>query len=109
MSGELGVGRVDAAEDLRRAVGQQPPGGSEADPASDALQQLRAGLGLQSREVVRHGGLRVAELLRRRGDGFVARDGVEHAQAGHVEHGSTLSMNQRKSWHWTYEPLGRKL
>jgi hypothetical protein len=39
----------------------------------------------------------------------VARDGVDDAQPGDVEHPSTLSMNQHESWHWTYESIAAKL
>ena len=84
-------------------------GGREPDPAADALQQLRAGLGLEPCEVVGDRRLRVVQLLRRRGDRPVARDGVDHAQPVDVQHASTLSMSQHESWHWTYEPMGRKL
>src|SRR5262245_61392162 len=46
-----------------------------------------------------HGRLGVVELLRGRGDRAVARDGVEHAQAGDVEHASTLSMDHPEGLH----------
>jgi hypothetical protein len=47
MGGKLRVGGIDAPDDLGRAVGQQLPGRGEPDDAADALQQLRAGLGLE--------------------------------------------------------------
>src|SRR6266508_500081 len=53
--------------------------------------------------------LRVVQILRRRGDRSMARDGVDHAQPVDVEHASSLSMSQHESWHWTYEPVARKL
>jgi hypothetical protein len=102
MRRELGVGGLDAAEDLGRPVGQQPAGRGEPDPAADPLQQLRAGLGLEPGEVMGHRRLRVVQLPRRRGDRAVAGDGVDDAQPGDVEHASTLPMNFHESWHWTY-------
>jgi hypothetical protein len=39
----------------------------------------------------------------------MARDGVDDAQPVDVQHPSTLSMSQHESWHWTYEPVPRKL
>src|SRR5215211_4687051 len=53
--------------------------------------------------------LGVMQLLRRRGDRSMARDGVDHAQPVDVQHASTLSMSQHESWHWTYEPVPHKL
>src|SRR4051812_47658026 len=53
--------------------------------------------------------LRVVQLLRRRRDRSVARDGVDDAQSVDVQHASTLSMSQNESWHWTQEPAPRKL
>jgi hypothetical protein len=49
------------------------------------------------------------QLLRRRGDRSVARDGVDDAQPVDVEHASTLSMSQHESWHWTHEAVECKL
>ena len=93
VGGELGAGGVDAPDDLGRAVGQQPPGLGEPDPAADPLHQLRAGLGLEPGEVVADRRLRVVQLLRGRRDRPVAGDGVDDAQPHDVEHPSTLSMN----------------
>ena len=106
VGGELRAGGIDAADDLGGAVGQQLPGRGEPDPAADPLQQLRAGLGLEPGEVVGDRRLGVVQLLRRRGDRSVARDGVDDAQPVDVQHASTLSMSQHESWHWTYEPVG---
>src|SRR6266511_2694299 len=39
----------------------------------------------------------------------MARDGVDDAQPVDVQHASTLAMSQREGWHWTYEPVARKL
>src|SRR6185312_13713525 len=107
--GQLRAGRVDPPDDLGGAVGQQLPRRGEPDPAADALQQLRAGLGLEPGEVVGHRRLGVVQLLRGRGDGPVARDRVDDTQPVDVQHPSTLSMSQHESWHWISGPAGRKL
>jgi hypothetical protein len=109
VGGQLGAGGVDAPDDLGGALGQQPPGGGEPDPAAHALQQLRAGLRLEPGEVVGDRRLRVVQLLRRGGHRSVACDGVDDAEPIDVQHSSTLSMSQDESWHWTYEPAGRIL
>ena len=109
MGGELRVGGVDASDDLGGAVGQQLPGRGEPDAAADALEQLRAGLGLEPGEVVGDRRLGVVQFPRRRRDRSVARDGVDDAQSSDVQHASTLSMSQHETWHWTYESIGRKL
>ena len=65
MGGELGVGGIDASDGLGRAAGQQLSGLGEPGPAPDPLQQLRAGLGLDAREVVGNRRLGVVQLPRR--------------------------------------------
>jgi len=91
--GQLRAGGIDAADDLRRTIGQQLPGRGEPDPSADPLQQLRAGLGLEPGEVMGDRRLGVVQLLSRRGDRSVARDGVDDAQPVDVEHASTVSMS----------------
>ena len=108
VGGQLRAGGIDPADDLGGAVGQQLPGRGEPDPTADSLHQLRAGLGLEPAKVVGDRRLGVVQLLRRRGDRAMARDGVDDAQPGDV-HASTLSMSQHESWHWTYERIRRKL
>ncbi len=51
MSGELRVGCVDAADDLRRPTGQQPAGLGQLHSPADSLEQPRPGLGFESGEV----------------------------------------------------------
>ena len=109
MGGQLRAGGIDPTDDLGRAVGQQLPGRGEPDPSADPLQQLRAGLGLEPGDVVGDRRLGVVQFPRRRGDRSVAGDGVDDAQAGDVQHASTLSMGQHESWHWTYESIARML
>ena len=94
VGGQLRAGGIDPSDDLGGAVGQELPGGGEPDPSADALQQLRAGLGLQPGEMVGDRRLGVVQLLRRRGDGPMAGDGVNDAQPVDVQHASTLSMSQ---------------
>jgi len=57
---------------------------STADAAADPLQQLRARLGFQSREVVGDRRLRVVQLPRRGGDRAVTRHGIDDAEPVHV-------------------------
>ena len=108
MGGELRVGGIDASDDLGGAVGQELPGRGEPDAAADSLQQLCAGLGLEPGEVVGDRRLGVVQFPCRRGDRSVAGDGVDDAQPSDVQHGSTLSMGQHESWHWTYGSIARK-
>ena len=75
----------------------------------EAIELLRAGLGLQPRDVMGDRRLGVVQLLRRPGDRAVARDGVDDPQPVDIQHASTLSMSQHESCHWTYEPPARKL
>jgi hypothetical protein len=107
--GQFRAGGIDPADDLRRAVGQQLPGRGEPDPSANPLQQLRAGLGLEPGDVVGDRRLGVVQLLRRRGNRSMTRDGVDDAQPVDVQHASTLSMSQHESWHWTYEAVEGKL
>jgi hypothetical protein len=87
VSGQLGAGGVDAPDDLRRALRQQLPGRREPDPAAHPLQQLRAGLGLEPREVMGDRRLGVVQLLRCRRDRSVTRDGVDDAQPVDIQDG----------------------
>ena len=96
---------VEPPDDLGCPVGQQLSGGGEPDAAPGALQQLRAGLGLEPGEVVADRRLRVVELLRCRGDRAESREGVEDAQSSDVQHLSSLSMGGREGWHWTNESI----
>src|SRR5256885_7727916 len=52
-------GRLDPAQDLVRAVGEQLPRLGQPDAAADTLEQLRTRLLLQLGQVVAHRGLRV--------------------------------------------------
>ena len=50
-AGHSARGGVEAPDDLRGPVGQQPPGLGEPDPAPDPLQQPGPGLGLEPGQV----------------------------------------------------------
>ena len=91
--GQLRVGGVDAAHDLGRAVREQAAGLGQPDAAADPLEQLRAGLDLEPREVVADRRLGVVQLRRGRRHRAEAADGFQDAQAGDVQHSSMLSMN----------------
>src|ERR671937_199023 len=58
---------------------------------------------IEPSEVMADGRLRVVQLPRGRGDGAVSGYGIEHAQPGHVQHPSIVSMDHDKNWHWTNE------
>ena len=91
VGGELRARGVDPADDLRRPVREQLPGRREPDAAADPLEELRARLRLEPREVVADRRLRVVQLLRGRGHRAVAGDRVDHAQAVDVEHHINLT------------------
>ena len=84
VGGQLRLGGVHAADDLRRTAGQQLPRLGQPDPAADPLQQLRARLGLEPGEVMADRRLRVAQLTRRRSHGSVPGHRVDDPQAGNV-------------------------
>jgi len=65
VGGRFGVGGIDPPDDLGGPIGEQLPGLRKPDAATDPLQQLRAGLGLEPCEVVADRRLRVVQLLRR--------------------------------------------
>ena len=109
MGGQFRVGRVDPADDLGGSVGQQAAGLGQADAPASPLDELRPGFGLESREVVADRRLRVVHLPRRCGHRPKAGDRVEHAQAGHVEHLSILSIDKHEIWHWTNAPWQGKV
>src|ERR687885_1870724 len=76
----------DPPDDLGRAVRQQLSGRGEPDPATDPLQQLGAGLGLEPGEVMGDRRLGVVQLLRRRGDRSVTGHGVDDPEPVDVQH-----------------------
>ena len=60
---ELVLGRVEAADDLDRPLGQQPARVGQADAAPGPLDQLGARFRLEPRQVVADGGLRVVQRV----------------------------------------------
>jgi len=87
---ELVLGCVEAADDLGGALGEQPPGIGEPDAPSGPLDELRAGLGLETRQVVADGGLGVVQRVRGRGHRAMPGHGDQHAEPGYVQHGLTI-------------------
>ncbi len=89
---QLGVRRVDPADDLGGAVREQPTGLGQPDAAADPLEQLGAGLGLEPGEVVADGGLGVVQLLGGLGDRAEPAHGLQDPETSNVQHLSMLSM-----------------
>ena len=83
---ELGLGRLDAGQDRLRVHNQRRAGGGRAHAPAIALDQLRAGLGLQRGDGLRDRRLRVAERVGRRGEGAARGHLPEHPQTLHVQH-----------------------
>ena len=90
---ELGLGGVETAEDLLRALGQHPPGLGEPDPTADPLDELAACLGLQPGQVGADRRLRVPQGARRGRHRAVSRDRHEHPQPGYVQHAGNVSIS----------------
>jgi hypothetical protein len=84
--GQFRRGRVDPADDLGRAVGQETTGLGEPDAAAHPLQQRRTRLGLQPGQVVADRRLRVVQLPGGRGDRPVPPDGVDDAELDEGHH-----------------------
>jgi hypothetical protein len=84
--GQLGLGGVEAAKDLLRAIGKQPAGGGQSNPTSGALHQPSAGLRFEAGEVVTDRRLGIAQLASGRGDRPAAGDRGQHSEPGDVEH-----------------------
>ena len=83
---QLVLGRVEAADDLDRPLGQQPPRIRQPDAAPGPLDQLGARLRLEPGQVVADRRLRVVQRVRRRRHRAVPGHGDEDAEPGHVEH-----------------------
>ncbi len=84
---QLVLGRVEAADDLDRPLGQQPPRVGQPDAAPGPLDQLGARLRLEPRQVVADRRLRVVQRVRRRRHRAVPGHGDEDAEPRDVEHG----------------------
>ena len=86
--GQLGLGRVQPADDLLGPLGQQAAGVGQPHPPAGPLQQPRAGLGLEPGDVVADRGLGVVQCVGRAGDRAVPGHGDQHPEPGHVQHAS---------------------
>jgi hypothetical protein len=87
---ELALGGLEAVED-RVGVRQQAAAVlGELDTARLAVEQSRAGRGLQGRDLARDSGLRVPERSRRGGDRSVARDLAQRVEP--------LRIHARSAW-----------
>jgi hypothetical protein len=91
--GQLLGGGVEAADDLRGPLGEQPARLREPDAAPRALDELGAGLRLQPGEVVADGRLRVVQLLGGGGQRALAGDREEDAETDDIQHSSIVSID----------------
>jgi hypothetical protein len=87
---ELVLGRVEAADHLGGALGQQPPRVGEPDAAPGPLDQLSAGLRLEPGQVMADRRLGVVQRVRRRGDRSVPGHRDQHTKPGYIQHGPTI-------------------
>ena len=83
---ELALGRSEAIEDHVGMADEQLAGLGQAHPADGALDQARAGLGLERGDLARHRGLGERERLGRGGEGAVRGDLAQDPQASDVKH-----------------------
>ena len=83
---ELALGRGQAVEDRVGVADQQLAGLGQPHAAGGALDQARAGLGLERGDLARHGGLGEGERLGRGGEGAVRGDLAQDPQASDVKH-----------------------
>ena len=86
MRGQFRLGRVEPAEDLLGALGEQLASLGEPDSAARALHQLRAGFRLQPGHMVADGRLRVVQRLSGGRNRAVPGDRDEHAEPGRIQH-----------------------
>ena len=83
---QLGLGVGEAGEDDVGMGDQGAPGVREGDAALAPLDQARAGLALQRRDLLRDGGLRVGERLGGGGEGALRCDLAQDAHTADVKH-----------------------
>ena len=75
--------------------GEQPAGVRQEHPAPDAFEQLSAGLGLQSRELLGHRRRRVVERRRHGGHRSALLELDEKPQPARVKHVGILKDNDQ--------------
>ena len=78
--GDLAAGQGEPVEDRRRVFEQAGALGGEGDAARQPVEQPRADLQLQGRDLAGHGRLRVAQRRRGAGDRALPGDLPEHLQ-----------------------------
>ena len=87
---ELGLGLGEAAQDRLRVAHERLAGLREPHAARAALDEHRAGLALERRDLLRHGGLGEGERVGGGRERAAQGDLPEHAHAADVEHQSNL-------------------
>ena len=89
--GQLGLRVRELGEDLLGVAHQRLAGGRELDALGLALDQLHAGLRLQARDLLGHGGLRVGERLGGGRERAAQRHLAQDLQQAEIVHKATLS------------------
>ena len=106
---ELALGRGQAVEDHVGVADEQLAGLGEAHAAGGALDQARAGLGLERGDLARHRGLGERERLGRGGEGAVRGDLAQDPQASDVKHVQSVYQSGAKIICVYTSPEGRML
>ena len=83
---QLGLGLGELGEDGVRVADHRRAGLRQPHAARGALDEDRAGLPLERRDLLRHGGLGEGQRLCRSGERAALGDLPEHAHAADVEH-----------------------
>jgi hypothetical protein len=89
---QLGLRGREPLEDRLRMLDEPPARGREADALGPALHQGHAGLALELRHLLRDGGGREAERLRRGGERPAQGHLPEDTQSADVEHKESLTI-----------------
>jgi hypothetical protein len=92
---ELVLGGGEPGEDAVGVLHQGPARVGQAHAARVALHERRSGLALEGGDLLRHGGLGVAEGIPRGGEGALLRDLAQDPQALDIDHKRTLSHTRR--------------
>ena len=90
--GDLVLGEREPVERGARVLDEQRACGGQLRPAARAVDERRADLGLERRQVLRDRGLREVERVGRAGQRSVVGDRTQRAQAPEVVHKWSLSL-----------------
>jgi hypothetical protein len=90
VGGKLGLGRVQSADNLLGALGEQLAGLGQPDTAPDAFQELGTGFRLQPSDVMTDGRLGVVQRTGRGRNRAMTSDRDQHPEPGHIQHCSTI-------------------